>query len=525
VWTLKTIASQSAAVQAAITADSAINGMFAISTVDTAKYWERQRNSTDISMMWFIPIAERAKIMDFTTSLGIYDAAVGFAKAVEISTLLNSRLSFPAGIIHISTPQNIPCSTIGQDKQKTIIRALSGSSSLTNASLLTYTVANSSHFGYTVDGNATAKYAGSSNGAALSKFDVDFILARLDGFYGAASGNNNSISFTDAQFRNNGTTHSSITGFNAGNVIQNSIAGNTVSGTAGGNTYAITGGFNPSTIQYPIRPGIDTLKVVGQSAKTISSVTSTTITINETIVGTVTAQQFAICQGNGEFTENHSDNNTWNFTNCAFVASATSGRVDHAAKMATDTNSNYEFCGTYDGVIGKRFPPLGGSGSTIISPYNEGGAASEGSFYYANAQNAILITPKVLGTEARCKIDNASSVKYIGYDDIQPVLDVSGLGAGTYDIVAPNSLFNQSGGAANVTVRLPLAPKSLIFPENYTMNLGAMNGKTFTVITASAGVTINSVAGTTGVTFSGSFKTLVATWNPGSSGWAISQSA
>lgn len=475
----------------------------------------------------YIPVSEHTAIYAGTST---YDCATAIATAMTYATTTNSVLEFPRGLINTSAPIVVTTSTRGHGfYPRTMIKAIAGSgwfpaatATLDLPAVMSYRVANARHDGYTINGNNIAAYDADTRTAALSTFYIDCWRARIDGFHGAASGNNNNVTLQSCQFRENGTTYSSIIGFDPGNINKVSISGNTVSGASGGTVLTITGGWNPSTLSTALRPNIDIVKINGVGSRIIASVTSTTITINETLPSTVTNATFAVLQGNGQFVEFHSDNNSWSqIGRCTYLSNACCGRINHALYGSTDVGSSYEFAGSYDAIIGQRFPPNATYGEVLLNPYNEGGLASEGAFWFTNAQASILSFPQVIGTTARCKYNAAANVKVQDVSDRLQTIDLTGLGATAVNITASLSLFNQSAGGANVTVILPNAPIDTQQPEKYTFALGAMNGKTFTVTTPSAGVLVNGVAGTTGVTFSGNYKVLNAIWSAGAVGWIV----
>lgn len=250
------------------------------------------------------------------------------------------------------------------------------------ASIANYSVGGCTTENITFDGNANANYSVYLSQGQSSQFQsCSFINALIDGVHCPGSGNQDFADFKNCTFIGNGTTYRTNTAFHpAGtNACRKVAVTGTVATTTGSATITGTG---TSFLSYGIRKG-DTV-VVGLTSTeylVIVSVDSDTQLTVEALPGatqTRSAQEFAICVGDGYHEEHWMDNNIISHDNCLYRSNANNGlRLAglygaRLSKPFVETNGS---CGISIGTQGGTNYVLGCSITDLYDEANYGPAA------------------------------------------------------------------------------------------------------------------------------------------------------
>lgn len=364
-----------------------------------------------------------------------------------------------------------------------------------------------------VDANGQAShgvYCYNCNGSTIDRIGVE--NAVLDGIHFPTGGNNSATTVRQSLIRAFGSQH----------------ATGTASATMGSSTATISGAGDLNALG--IRPKLDYIKLNGDIARTIVSVTSNTVTLNGAVAfpANFSGVAYKILRGNGVAIDANGDNSQLKVEKCEIQNGKGAGVRDCALYSAQCTGNVYEtleygyHVGNADNVsaavgareVGGYFETMG-SKSIYIEQSTDG--------YFAPSQledgrNGIYVTDHTRATGVTVDFSgqrfSGQHVLYINYSSA-PV----GWG-GEFD-------FAQSSAASNIVVNLPAVTAGSA-EQRVLDSLGGgqivltftdIGGKTATIKTTD-GTLVNGVAGSTGYAHTGNYRILRCRYNA-SYGWIV----
>lgn len=348
------------------------------------------------------------------------------------------------------------------------------------------------------------------NGSTMDRLGVE--NSKLDGIHFPTSGNNSGSTVRQSLIRGFGSQYST----------------GTASATMGSTTATISGAADLTTLG--IRPRLDYLKLNGDIARTIASVTSNTVTLNGAVTfpANYSAVTYKILRGNGVAIASNGDNSQIKVENCEIQSGQGAGVRDCALYSAHCTDNIYEGL-EYGYHVGNADSESGALGAREVGGYFEG-MGSKGIYveqaaggYYApslieGGRSGVYVTDYVRNPGTIIDYSGLRLSGPHGTAANYPTIDVE-LG-GHYDFV-------QSVAAANLVINLPPIAGGSGEQWLYHTFAGAeivlgfydMGGKTATIKT-SDGSTVNGVAGSTGYVHSGNYRILRCCYNP-TLGWVV----
>ncbi|HEX8223921.1 MAG TPA: glycosyl hydrolase family 28-related protein [Allosphingosinicella sp.] len=364
-----------------------------------------------------------------------------------------------------------------------------------------------------VEANALAShglYCTSCNGSTIDRIAVE--NAVLDAIHFPTSGNNSATTVRQSLIRGFGSQY----------------ATGTASAATGSNTATISGAANLTTLG--IRPRLDYIKLAGDIARAIVSVTSNSVTVNgaATFPATFSGVTYKILRGNGVAIDANGDNSQIKVEKCEIQSGKGAGVRDCALYSAQCTGNIYEAL-EYGYHVGNADNVSAAIGSREVGGYFElmGSRAiyveqSTGGYFaptqLEGGRGGIYVTDHVRA--------NGVTIDYSGHRfSGQHVTFVNHTSAdvgwgGEFD-------FLQSSAASNIVVNLP--PVTAGSTEQRVLDsLGGgqivltfidIGGKTATIKTTD-GTPVNGVAGTTGYAHIGNYRILRCRYSA-SSGWIV----
>lgn len=452
-----------------------------------------------VSVLDFIPEAEHAGIVALTST---FNTAPAFQAAFDTGKLVH----IPSGRYIINSSVNT--------KRRGFIGAGAEQVTIQAGAAMDYMFLMSGQNTYSrgvfFQGNGLAKSSirvAGGNGSTLSHSRIEGNLQ--DGIVFAALLNNSNFSVRECLIRNNGRE----------------FTGGTVTAAAAANIVTFTGATNLTTLG--LRAGVDYIAFAGITRPfMVTAITSATqLQIYPPLPSALAAATYKILQGNNIYITRYGDNSDIKITNCTLQTAKCAGIMDLPLYGAVVQGSTYEFNGIAR-VIGLRDPIEPTFGSVDESGYFE--EQIYANFIIGCAQGCV-ITPSAVGTPVH---DN-----HILFDDVNTTTGV------TYEYngrkqVGPKIPFvneatislkegvpaylTQSAGATNIIANLThtLNSKRVSeFMDGATpVTFLDIGGKTVTFQTTD-GSTVNGIAGTTGVVFSGNYK--VVNFKYHTTGWVV----
>lgn len=461
--------------------------------------WLRQWNGSNVTPEWFGAKGD-----------GTTNDATAIASACSVGTVVD----FNSAIYGVSTPLTFSARKTfrGRGEKATYIKALA-----TMSAVGIGTGDDATFTGLSFNANHLAldayKLSG-SNGATFT--GCSFESAKRHGF-NAGLGNNNSVTLLKCNARFNGTT----------------LTTGTVAMTYANATITFSTPLDLSTVEkYGLLMTVPGVTPNGGSAGDpfiIDKFTnSTTATVTFVPLSTNPTASYTLYSGNG-YNEAYddsgpggNDNNVWGFYDCYAVGNAKAGfRINSLyGPMMSNCIVDSSYCGIH---IGTR------SATNSVSPigthtlrfYSEGNTrdiiveTSAGTLITDPVSTVPVWAPDSIGYAAVTLIQNGA-VK--SSDRINEAVNASTLNLMTSE----NFMFVQSAGAGNITVNLPVAADvDQVFPQRFSFASADLGGKTISFKTLSAGTLVNGVAGTTGITVSGSYSAWNARWSANLSTWVV----
>jgi hypothetical protein len=364
-----------------------------------------------------------------------------------------------------------------------------------------------------VDANGVAShgvYGFNCNGSTIDRIAVE--NAALDGIHFPTSGNNSASTVRQSIIRWFGSQYST----------------GTASASMGSSTATISGAADLTTLG--IRPRLDYIKLNGDIARAIVSVTSNTVTLNGAVgfPANFSGVTFKILRGNGVAIDANGDNSQLKVEKCEIQSGKGAGVRDCALYSAQCTGNIYEYLeygyhvGNANNVsahigareVGGYFEAMGSKGIYVEQSTDGHFAPSQ----LEGGRNGVYVTDNIRVTGVTLDYSglrlSGQRATFINYTNV----DV-GLG-GEFD-------FAQSVAAGNIVVNLPaIAAGSALQRALDTLGGGEIvltfadiGGKTVTIKTTD-GATVNGAAGTTGFVHTGNWKILRCRYNA-SFGWIV----
>jgi len=330
----------------------------------------------------------------------------------------------------------------------------------------------------------------------------------------AASDNNNTISFRNCVFKENGTV------INAGTAFFNGI--NYISTparcSASGTSVTISGAV-PST--FDIEVGKDIIWVEGYDPSMITAVAGQILTVSPALPSIPANTKFTIFKGSGMNIARGSDNNVWEIANCIFLANSTAGLMDFSLYGAQGRGNLFEGNGCYGKIQGSSELVFSSTSTGEYSEFN--GAGSEwvknGAYYTVHdpvpaSSEGIRVTIGLVSFDGAVTAEASKAVHNpVNYPVMEATLYV------TYYVKTLIVTMTNDG-----SVIIPNAPLNPTLPETFTIHMANTNNKTLLVKTTDDATLVNGSPGLTGYPFSGSNRTLTFRWDGLNNGWTVSAS-
>ncbi len=416
----------------------------------------------------------------------------------------------PGPYYYTSQPLRVAasCRIIGKGVFGTTIGALSA---MTHIALFEI---NASAENIIFDGNALAldgvtfDQVGGGGGCRFDNCQVQ--TTKRHGWYGGTLGLTSNVSFYHCFAKSCGTR---VTG--------------SVQLTAGSRNIVFTSPIDLSVIEnddaYLVISGEPASPIIINS---FSDSTHAQVVINNiTQTGTKT---FTLYSGNGWDITKNSDNGLWGLYDCHAQNCGKAGVDVKSLYGAMLSNFTAEACG-----VGMKVGLRGDFGSspnkTILTKgYFEGSWTRD--IVCERSSGFVILDPLLSSGNALWCPDFTGYLNVYVLVNGEPCLftlelinqttpvDISGL---------RRVQFRQGSGFSDVTLRLPLAGVdhdaggNSVFYQQYEIWSSDLGGHNINVITTSAAVKVNGVAGTTGITLSGNYKKWTATWSRDMNGWVV----
>jgi len=352
-------------------------------------------------------------------------------------------------------------------------------------------------------------YCVSCNGSTLDRLGIE--NSKLDGVHFPTTGNNSASTVRQSLIRYFGSEY----------------ATGTASATMGSSTATISGSADLTTLG--IRPRLDYIKLNGDIARTIVSVTSNTVTLNGAVTfpANFSGVTYKILRGNGVAIDANGDNSQLKVEKCEIQSGKGAGVRDCALYSAQCTGNIYEAL---------EYGYHVGNANNVSAAF---GSREVGGYFEAMGSKAIYVEQSTDGYFAPSQIEGGRNGVYVT-DALRasvavdfPTLRLSGphwtcINYTTLDLaLGADYDFAQSTAAGNIVATLPpivagSAEQRLldsVAGAKIVLGFFDIGGKSVTIKT-SDGSTVNGTAGSTGFVHTGNYKMLTCRYNP-ALGWLV----